>query len=102
MGNSRTVSVNYKPRMTDLEAYDLLWPNVRQALATCPFEYGALWALNSQRKYGERETIRIIKDGAAKETRKGFMTTGKGIGVKRQWSGVREMWTQYRSEARSA
>lgn len=96
MGNGRTRTVSYTPRMTDLEAYELLWPAVREALATCPFDYSALWALNQQEKLGQRRLIEAIRDGAESEARKGFVTGPKKIGQKRTYSGVRPLWTRYR------
>ena len=45
MSNSRTQSINYKPRYTQMQAFDLLGPVTRAALREGPQQWDTLWLL---------------------------------------------------------
>lgn len=59
MGNSRTRSVNYKPRYTQMEAYDMLPKKVRDAMKEGPSEWDTGFFLREYRK--------LLKEGYTEE-----------------------------------
>ena len=50
MGNSRKRRINYKPRYTQMEAYDMLPQIVQRALQEGPQQWDTTWALRQFRK----------------------------------------------------
>lgn len=73
MRNSRGRSINYKPRMSDEEAFDLLGPRVRRALQEAVTDWSAYWALRMTRKHGADWVIASIRVGDEEFCRKGFI-----------------------------
>lgn len=73
MANARRQSVNYKPRMTDEEALDLLGPRVRRALQEAVTDWSAYWALRMTRKHGAEWVIKAIRNGDESFVREGFI-----------------------------
>jgi len=73
MANYRGRSINYKPRMTDAEALDLLGPRVRRALQEAVTSWSAYWALRMTRKHGAEWVISAIRKGDEEFCRKGFI-----------------------------
>lgn len=62
MSNARTRSVNYKPRYTDQEAYDLCPPQVRKALDEAVTAWSSAAALRHSKKYGWKRTVQWLRD----------------------------------------
>lgn len=75
-GNSRTRTVNYTPRMTDMEAFDLLHPELKHALETSPFEWDAYATYRYAKKHTRKETIAWIEGGNAAEMKRQW---GRGV-----------------------
>lgn len=77
--NSRTRSISYKPRYTQMEAYDLLPPVVRDALKEGPQEWDTGWLLREYKsqlkKFGPktagRNVARIVHEATANEIAEG-------------------------------
>lgn len=57
MANSPRRSINYTPRMTDLEAHDKLHPELKHALETSPFEWSAYSVYRYAKDHTRKETI---------------------------------------------
>lgn len=64
MGNSRTRKVNYKPRYTNMEAYDLCPKEIRNALKEGPQGWSAAWCLRRLKKlekeYHRKYAIKLV------------------------------------------
>ena len=94
MTNSRTRSVSYKPRYTQMEAYDLLPPIVQRALQEGPQEWDTGHFLRRFRKcaktMGDEPAAifiaRIIWDTHRREVREGYCWRERRPGQK--WSDV--------------
>lgn len=79
MGNSRTRSVNYKPRYTNMEAYDLCPKEVRDALKEGPQGWSAAWCLRRLKKlekkhpreYAIKKVVADVWRGTNSEVRDG-------------------------------
>lgn len=75
MSNSRTRRVSYKPRYTDLEAFDLLPPELRKALWEGATTWDSSWFLRRYRKLARlhshknavADCIAILDDANRKE-----------------------------------
>ena len=65
MGNSATRSINYTPRYTDQEAYDLCPPQVRKALDEAVTSWSASSALRFCKKHGWLKTVAWLQKGDA-------------------------------------
>jgi len=69
MSNSRTQSINYKPRYTQMQAFDLLGPVTRAALREGPQEWDTGWLLRRFNKLvkSSRYTLETADKLVAKE-----------------------------------
>ena len=67
MSNSRTRAINYTPRMSQLEAFDLCDAAVRGALASAVAEFDTCAVLRYQRQHGVAATLRWISSGNRSE-----------------------------------
>src|SRR6185312_3629280 len=67
MANSRTRSINYKPRMTQMEAFDKLAPEVRDFLRATLTEWDTTSILRFQRKNTVWQTLEWLRTAEAKE-----------------------------------
>lgn len=73
MGNSRTRSVNYTPRMTGMEAFDKLPSAIKHALETATIEWDAYGVYRYWQKCGNvQETIRWIRYGDAEQAKRAW------------------------------
>lgn len=85
-GNSRVRSVNYTPRMTDLDAFDMCHHTVKHALETALISWDAYAALRYQRKHGAAATVNWINCGDAVELQRpwgrGFPCPTHALGLK--------------------
>lgn len=72
--NSRSGrTINYTPRYTQWEAFDLLHPRVRDALQRAVIEYDTVAVLNYSRKHGADAAIRWIAQGNASEAKRDWI-----------------------------
>ena len=60
MGNHRTRSINYTPRMTDAAAYEKLWPEVREALQGGVMSWSSYALYRYQQKHNLAETLALL------------------------------------------
>ena len=79
MGNSPTRSINYKPRMTDAQAYEKLPLTLKRALQEGIIAWGSYAVLRYFEKNGLVKTIGWIHAGDEAEMRKGYRV---GVGKK--------------------
>jgi hypothetical protein len=63
MSNSPRRSINYTPRFTDKEAFDLCPPEVRAALNDSVSDWSAAAALRHSKKYGWKRTVQWLREG---------------------------------------
>lgn len=61
MSNSRKRTINYKPRMTDFEAYDLLPPKIQHALQASLVSYDAYYIYREVEKRGIRKVLVMLE-----------------------------------------
>lgn len=71
MANSSRRVINYKPRMTDLEALDALPQSIRAALQCGPFNWCAYTAYRLWKKHGEAKTLWAVANRHADEFKTG-------------------------------
>jgi len=62
MGNSPSRTINYKPRMTDAEAYEKLPLTLKRCLQEAVIEWSSYWVLQEFEKRGLSKTIDILHD----------------------------------------
>jgi len=79
MGNSPTRSINYKPRMTDAEAYEKLPLTLKRALQEAVISWSSYWILREFEAKGLAKAIDAIHRGDEAEMRKGYRV---GVGKK--------------------
>jgi len=72
MSNSQKRTVNYKPRMTDNEAYEQLGPRMRKALQEAAFAWSSYWVLRQVRKHGADKVEQALRAGDVAMFKKGF------------------------------
>lgn len=60
MANSARQTINYKPRYSDSEAYDLLPPTLKRAMQSSVTDWSASWALRHFNKRGLKDTIAAL------------------------------------------
>ncbi len=70
MSNSRTRSLSYTPRMTQMEAFDQLDLRVREFLRETLTEWDCPAILRFQKKNTVWQTIEWLKEAEAKEARR--------------------------------
>jgi len=71
MANYQTRSVNYTPRMTDLEAHDKLPPALKHVLETSPAAWSAYAVYRRWQKVGDvKAVIRWIEGGNVAEAKR--------------------------------
>lgn len=87
MGNSRTRTINYRPRYSQMDAYDLLPQPIRDALKEGPQEWDTNSLLRNYRKFrktmSRNETIRAIVAGI-NEAHASVITEGRKDWVTRK------------------
>ena len=57
-------------RMSDDEAFDLLHPDVREAIRSSVFQWSAGWCLQKQRKLGTKVVVAMLRDADMSKIRK--------------------------------
>jgi len=62
MGNSPSRTINYKPRMTDAEAYEKLPLTLKRCLQEAVIEWSSYWILQEFEKRGLAPTIQRLHD----------------------------------------
>lgn len=70
--NFKGRSINYTPRMTDAEAFDLLPAQVKRALQEAVTSWSSYGALRHCRKFGWKATVKWIQDGDEFFVKKGW------------------------------
>lgn len=73
MANYRSQTINYKPRMSEFEAFDKLGPRVRKALQEAVTSWDAYWCLRMSLKHGGDYVIAALERGDKDLCRKGFV-----------------------------
>ena len=95
MSNSRTRRINYKPRMTQMEAYDALPLDIKRALQIGPQQWDSYTILRMYRArlkdgfdegYSIRQTVRDIMRWHRHEVQEGKPWRPRKVGQK--WSDV--------------
>ena len=84
MGNAPTHKINYKPRMSDDEAYERLPVTLQRCLQEAVTAYSSYAILKYFEKNGLPDTILWIQAGDTAFMKKGFFTTGRGKHLKVQ------------------
>jgi hypothetical protein len=70
MANSRSRTINYTPRYTQWEAFDLCHWTVRAALTRAVISFDTVAVLNYQKKHGARAAIDWIALGNHNEAKR--------------------------------
>ena len=70
--NSRSRTINYTPRMTQMEAFDLLAPRVREFLRGTVTEWDTLSILKFQKKNTVWQTLEWLAKAEAKEIQRSW------------------------------
>lgn len=88
MSNSPRRTINYTPRMSQFEAYDLLPPKVQHALQEAVTAFDAYAVYRFEKKHGIRKTLVWLAEGNAAWAAKDFVPA-RGI---KGSSGYRPAW----------
>lgn len=73
MANSGRTTLDYKPRLTDEEAYEKLPPTLRKLLQESVNDWSSYGALRFFNKHGLKETIKWIQQGDEAFMKKGWI-----------------------------
>ena len=84
MGNAPTRRVNYKPRLSDAEAYERLPVTLKRCLQEAVTSFSSYQVLKYFEKNGLPDTIIWIHAGDIAFMKKGFFTSGRGKNLKVQ------------------
>jgi hypothetical protein len=82
MGNAPTRSVNYKPRLSDEEAYERLPVTLKRCLQEAVTSFSSYAVLKYFEKNGLPATITWIQEGDIAFMKRGFFTVGRGKHMK--------------------
>jgi len=84
MGNAPTRKINYKPKLSDEEAYERLPVTLQRCLQEAVTSFSSYSVLKYFEKNGRQATIRWIHEGDIAFMKKGFFTSGRGKHLKVQ------------------
>ena len=82
MGNAPTRKINYKPRLSDAEAYERLPVTLKRCLQEAVTSFSSYAVLKYFEKNGLPATIAWIQAGDVAFMKRGFFTIGRGKHMK--------------------
>ena len=94
MSNSRTTAINYKPRMTELEAYDALPLALKRALQVGPQQWDSYFIYREYKRQlktwaetrAVNTVIKMIEDWHSEEVQEGYPWRSRKVG--QRWADV--------------
>ena len=82
MGNAPTRKINYKPRLSDAEAYERLPVTLKRCLQEAVTSFSSYAVLKYFEKKGLTSTIYWIQEGDIAFMKRGFFSVGCGKNLK--------------------